>query len=214
MKDNATFVDKITRRPLPWLILGGLVTAVFIVLYLAPEEATLGAGIRSVYIHVALIWTGMFGFILAGLIGLLLLVSANKRLGRWMQTLGWVAFGFYAAGVAMSAVASEVNWGGVFWQEPRMLAAFNSLAIAALLLVVNMLAPWIRVRGGIQAAIPVIVAWITYNAPLVLHPSNPIFSSEATNIQIAFVTLFFLFAGIAAWVVWKLMKQGQNQPDS
>ncbi|MFZ0547139.1 MAG: hypothetical protein WAM60_16960 [Candidatus Promineifilaceae bacterium] len=206
MSDNATWIKKIQGKPLPWLILGGLVTAVLFLLFLAPEEATLGTGIRSVYIHVSLIWTGMAGFVLAGLIGLVVLASANEKLARVMQTLGWVAFGFYLAGIGMSTIASAVNWGGVFWQEPRMLAAFNSLAIAAIFLVAILLAPWIRVRGAIQAAIPVIVAWITYNAPLVLHPENPIFSSEATGIQVVFISLFLLFAAIAAWIVWKLVK--------
>jgi hypothetical protein len=206
MSDIATLVNKIPRKPLPWLVLGGLVTAVLFLLYLAPEEATLGTGIRSVYIHVALIWTGMAGFVLAGLIGLVVLASANGKLSRWMLKLGRVAFGFYLAGVVMSAIASAENWGGVFWQEPRMLAAFNSLAIAAILLVGISLAPWTRVRGGIQAAIPVIVAWITYSAPLVLHPGNPIFSSESTAIQLVFVSLFLLFAAIAAWIVWRLVK--------
>lgn len=183
-----------------------MVTAVLFLLFLAPEEATLGTGIRSVYIHVALIWTGMAGFVLAGLFGLVVLVLSNEKLARLMQTLGLVAFGFYLAGVAMSAIASADNWGGVFWQEPRMLAAFNSLAIAAILLVAISLAPWPRVRGGIQAAIPIVIAWITYNAPLVLHPGNPIFSSESTTIQLAFVSFFVLFAAIAAWIVWRLGK--------
>ena len=206
MTDNITFIDKVRRKPLPWLILGGLITAVLFLLYLAPEEATLGTGIRTVYIHVALTWTGMAGFILAGLLGLAVLVTGNEKLVRWMQTLGWTAFGFYVAGVAMSAIASRVNWGGIFWQEPRMAAAFKSLAIATIIMVLNMWIPQVRVRGLLQAIIPVVVAWITYTAPKVLHPSNPIFSSEATGIQFAFIGMFLLFAAIAAWIVWRIVK--------
>jgi len=148
----------------------------------------------------------MAGFVIAGFAGLVVLVLANEKLARLMQMLGRVAFVFYLAGVVMSAIASAENWGTVFWQEPRMLAAFNSLAIAAILLVAITLAPWTRVRGGIQALIPVIVAWITYKAPLLLHPRNPIFSSESTAIQIVFVSLFLLFAAIAGWIVWRLVK--------
>jgi hypothetical protein len=205
--DTAAFIDRIRRKPLPWLLLGGLVTAVLFILYLAPEEATLGTGIRAVYIHVALIWTGMAGFVLAGLVGLAILISANENLALWMQTQGWVAFGFYVAGVATSVVASQVNWGGVFWQEPRMTAALTSLAVVTIILVLNMWMPWLRVRGLLQAIIPAVVAWITYSAPLVLHPGNPIFSSEATAIQFTFVSLFLLFAAIAAWIVWRWVKE-------
>ncbi len=206
MTTHSTFIDKIRSKPLPWLVLGGLITAVIFLLYLAPEEATLGTGIRTVYIHVALTWTGMAGFILAGLLGLAVLVTGNEKLARWMQTLGWTAFGFYVAGVAMSAIASRVNWGGIFWQEPRMAAAFKSLAIATIIMVLNMWIPQVRVRGLLQAIIPVTVAWITYTAPRVLHPTNPIFSSEATGIQFAFIGMFLLFAAIAAWIVWRIVK--------
>jgi hypothetical protein len=206
MSDNITFIDKIRRQPLPWLVLGGLITAVLFLLYLAPKEATLGTGIRTVYIHVALTWTGMAGFVLAGLLGLAVLATANEKLERWMKTLGWTAYGFYVAGVAMSAIASHVNWGGVFWQEPRMAAAFKSLAVATIIMVLNMWIPQVRLRGLLQAVIPTAVAWITYTAPLVLHPGNPIFSSEATGIQLAFIGLFLLCAAIAAWIVWRLVK--------
>ena len=207
MSENTAFIDKFRRKPLPWLLLGGLITAVFFVLYLAPAEATLGTGIRTVYIHVALTWTGMAGFVFAGLLGLIVLISANEKLARWMQTLGWVAFGFYVAGIAMSAIASHVNWGGVFWQEPRMMAALNSLPVATIIMGLNIWIPWVRVRGLLQAILPMIVAWITYSAPLVLHPRNPIFSSEATGIQLAFISIFLLFAAIAAWIVWRLVQK-------
>jgi hypothetical protein len=207
MISNIPLLDKIRRKPLPWLLLGGLITAVIFLIYLSPQEATLGTGIRAVYVHVALTWTGMVGFVLAGILGLVVLATANQKWAAWMQTLGWVAFGFYVAGVAMSAIASKVNWGGVFWQEPRMMAAVNSMAVAAILLSLNLWVPWVRLRGLLQAAIPAIVAWITYSAPLVLHPRNPIFSSEATNIQLTFIIMFLLVAAIGGWIVWRLVKR-------
>ncbi len=207
MNDSKQLLDGFRQKPLPWLILGGLLTTAVFFLYLAPQEATLGTGIRSVYVHVALTWTGMAGFVLAGLLGLAVLASGHEKLARWMMVLGWVAYGFYVAGVATSAVASRINWGGVFWQEPRMMAAFNSLAIATIIMVFNLWIPWVRLRGLLQAAIPLLVAWITYNAPLVLHPRNPIFSSESFGIQFAFVGIFLLFFAIAGWIVWRILRR-------
>ncbi|MCA9988170.1 MAG: hypothetical protein KDE59_27880 [Anaerolineales bacterium] len=206
MSTLGSLTTRIRRQPWPWLALGGLLTAILFLLYLAPEEATLGSGIRSVYIHVALTWTGMAGFVLAGLLGLAVLATGSEQLLKWMQTLGWVAYGFYVAGVAMSTIASRVNWGAVFWQEPRMQAAFDSLAVATIIIVLNSWVPWVRVRGLLQAIIPAAVAWITYRAPLVLHPRNPIFSSEALGIQAAFIGLFLLVAATAGWLVWRLVK--------
>lgn len=184
--------------------------AVFL-LYLAPEESTLGQGIKTVYMHVALTWTGMAGFVLAGLLGLAVLVTGNRRFAAWMQTLGWVAFGFYTAGIAMSALASKVNWGNVFWQEPRMMAAFNSLAVATIIMAVNIWIPWVRIRGALQALLPVIVFWLTYSAPLLLHPRNPISTSDSLGIKLAFGGMFMLTAAIAAWVVWLVWKRSSSR---
>ena len=41
-----------------------------LLLWLAPAEQTLGSGITSVYVHVALTWTGMTGLIIAAVLGL------------------------------------------------------------------------------------------------------------------------------------------------
>lgn len=204
MINHLTFLTPIRRKPLPWLILGGLLLSVLFLLYLAPEEATLGTGIRTVYIHVSLTWTGMAGLALAGLLGLAVLITAHEKLAQWMQTVSWVGFGFYVAGITMSAIASYINWGGVFWKEPRMAAAFNSLAVATIILILNGWISSLRMRGFLQAVVPVIITWFTYTAPLVLHPDNPIRSSDSVGIQTAFIGLFFLSASIAAWIIWRV----------
>ncbi len=202
---------KFWRRQWPWLVLSGLLLAVVFVLRLAPEEATLGQGIKTVYIHVALTWTGMAGFVAAGLLGLLVIATGGQRFAAWMQTLGWVGFGFYAAGVAMSALASKVNWGNVFWQEPRMMAALNGLAVAVIVLAANIWIPWVRLRGLLQAILPVIIFWLTASAPLLLHPRNPITTSDSLGIKLAFGGMFLLTAALAVWVVWLVTKKSNSQ---
>ncbi|MBK8985976.1 MAG: hypothetical protein IPM39_07820 [Chloroflexi bacterium] len=190
--NNPTQPPTFWRNQWPWLVLGGLLTMAGFLLCLAPEEATLGQGIRIVYVHVALTWTGMAGFVIAGLLGLLTLLSGRQRFAAWMQTLGWVAFGFYAAGIAMSAWASKVNWGNVFWQEPRMAAAFNGLAVAVVVLAANVWIPWARLRGLLHVILPLIIFWLTYSAPLLLHPRNPISTSDSWGIQAGFCRYVFV----------------------
>jgi hypothetical protein len=199
------------RHQASWLVLGGVVATAVLFLFLAPEERTLGSGIRSVYVHVSLIWTGLAGLIVAGLLGLLLLFTGRPRVAAWMNTVGWVGAGFYAAGVAASAVASRANWGNIFWQEPRMAAAFNGLALVVVVLAANVWIPWPRLRGALQAALPVGIFWFTTNAPLVLHPKNPILTSDSLGIKLAFGGLFLLTAVVAAWIVWRVvMKSGSR----
>ena len=63
-----------------------LAVAIALLLWLAPAEKTMGTGMRSVYLHVGLIWTGIAGFGVGGLLGLLVLFRNDTRLdvrGDW-----------------------------------------------------------------------------------------------------------------------------------
>ena len=68
---------------------------------------------------------------LLGLLGLGVLATANETLQGWSQAIGWVGLVFFAAGIGMSVIAASVNWGGVFWAEPRFQATFRVLAVAS-----------------------------------------------------------------------------------
>jgi hypothetical protein len=173
-----------------------------LVVWLAPEEQTLGQGIKSVYVHVALIWVGMAGLALAGLLGLTVIVWASEKISSWMQIIGWVGLAFYAAGLAMSALASKVNWGNIFWQEPRMRAALSMLAAALIVQIVASWVPWLRLRGLLSSGLIVLLAWSTLSAPLVLHPDNPVATSSSLAIQMTFLGLSLLCGLAAAWFVW------------
>lgn len=192
-----------------WWILAGIAAVTAVLLLIAPEEATLGAGIRSVYVHVALIWVGLAGFVVAGLLGLGLLVTGKTTIYPWMRTIGWMGVGFFAAGLAMSAVSSKVNWGAVFWQEPRMRSSSTSLAIAVIVMVAMEWFPWLRLRGALVTAVPIIFFWLTSRTELVLHPSNPIRTSDSVGIQAAFVGLFLLVGLAAGLLVWRSVKRGE-----
>ncbi|GJM41275.1 MAG: hypothetical protein DHS20C20_15570 [Ardenticatenaceae bacterium] len=197
------------KRPFPiwfWGIPLALLLSVVLLIALAPEEQTLGDGIRSVYLHVGLIWAGLVGFGVTAVLGLGLLVTGKVAWLRWLSPVGWAALGFYAAGVFMSMVASADNWGSVFLQEPRMAASLNGLAVAIILLVLGSWQPWLRLRGALSASIIFILFWFNLRAELVLHPPNPIANSSATPIQFTFLLATALFVGLAGWVVWLLRK--------
>lgn len=195
------------ERPLPtwfWSVPVVLLVGVILLIAFGPAERTLGGGIRSVYLHVGLIWTGLVGFGATAVLGLGLLLTDKPAWLRWFVPVSWVALGFYAAGVFMSMVASADNWGAVFLQEPRMAASLNGLAVATILLVLGSWQPWPRVRGALGASIVFVLLWFNLNAELVLHPQNPITNSEATPIQLTFLLVTTLFVLLAGWVVWLL----------
>lgn len=197
------------QRPFPgwfWWVPVGLLAGLLLLLIFGPEERTLGGGIRSVYVHVGLIWTGLVGFMVTAVFGLGLLITQKPAWLRWLSPVSWVALGFYAAGVFMSMVASADNWGAVFLQEPRMAASLNGLAVATILLILGSWQPWLRVRGALAASIIFILFWFNFSAELVLHPRDPITTSEATPIQLTFVFVTTLFVALAIWIVWLLRK--------
>lgn len=202
IKNNEKRPFLLWQWSIPLLLLAG----VALIIVLGPEERTLGGGIRSVYLHVGLIWTGLVGFVATAVLGLGLLLTQKPAWLRWLSPVSWVALGFYAAGVFMSMVASADNWGAVFLQEPRMAASLNGLAVATILLVLGSWQPWLRVRGALSASIIFILLWFNLRAELVLHPPNPIANSNATTIQFTFLLVTALFVGLAAWIIWLLRK--------
>lgn len=192
----------------PWLRYGVpvfILAAVAAIVWLAPEEKTLGPGIKSVYVHVALTWTGMTGLTIAGLLGIGAAITNGGRLSRWAQMAGWVAIGFFGAGLAMSMIAAKVNWGGVFWAEPRAQAAMRIVAFA---LIVQILCTWlrsVRLSGVLHVFATLFMLWTIFQAELVLHPRSPILTSESRSIQLTFASLFVLVAAGAGWTAWHFL---------
>jgi hypothetical protein len=178
-----------------------LAVAVALLLWLAPAEKTLGTGMRSVYLHVGLIWTGIAGFTVAGLLGLLVLWRDDARLDDWAQTVGWVAAGFFAAGFLSSMLASSINWGGVFLSEPRNASALMVFSVALIVQIWGSWPVWTRSKG-LSRVVPVaLFVWSDLTTPLVLHPQDPIRTSTSVAIQYAFLGIFVLFSLVAALLV-------------
>lgn len=200
------------------MIRSGRVTALFLVLVvlgailligLGPTERTLGEGIRVVYLHVALIWTGMLGIVLAGVLALPVLLTGRETLARWLETVAWVALGFYALSGVISLVAQQVNWGGIAWQEPR---TSTMLQLLAFFLIVQVVKSWfipsgpraIRLKAGLNILMAAVLLWSNWATPLQLHPQDPIGTSSSPGIRLTFYLLFGLLALAATWLVFFL----------
>lgn len=189
-----------------WAAIVGIVLLLSLVVWLGPDEQTLGSGIKSVYLHVGLTWAGMVGLGAAGLLGLAIFLTGRLAWMRWLQIVGWVSTAVYGAGIAMSMVASQINWGGVLLQEPRMAAALNGLAVA---LIVQVLLAWLpptRASGLLPILLWGLILWLNGQATLVLHPPNPVRTTESNGIQFTFLAVFILFSLMLVWLVWFIQK--------
>lgn len=172
-------------------------------LWLSPAEAQLGAGVKYVYVHATLIWAGMAGLALAGLAGIVIAVNGRLTWAAWTQTLTWIALAFYAAGLSMSMLAAEVNWGGMFWQEPRTRTALQVLTLALIVQVLGSWHIWHRLVGALRAGLVLFLAWTSLATPLFLHPPNAIRNSTSTAIQLSTLLLFGLWCLLGAWIMWR-----------
>jgi hypothetical protein len=184
-----------------WTVLIVIFALAAILLLVAPEEKELGSGIRSVYVHVALTWTGMTGIVIAGFVGLASAVFNRPRLQSWAYIITWVALVSFSAGLVMSIIAAGINWGGVFWQEPRTNAV---LTIVAAGLIVQGLSTWPvnhRSKGSLNFLLAVALLWLILTTPLVLHPGNAARTSNSFAIRFTFFGLYGLCMLAAAWFV-------------
>ena len=196
-----------------------IAAAAAMIVWLAPAERTMGDGIRPVYVHVALIWTGMFGMLAAGLLGLALALSSRTDVGEWMDAVGWVTLGFLAAALIASFAAQTVNWNGIFLDEPRMQMSIRVLAVFLIVQIANRWLPWSRVRGLVMAASSAIMLAAMRFSPLVLHPKDPISTASSASVQLTFALLFVLClsgAGVVVWYVsrWRGFALRESQADT
>jgi hypothetical protein len=188
-----------------WSILLALAILAAVILALSPEEATLGANVRIVVLHVALTRTGLVGLALAGLIGLALLISPATLLDDWAIAISRVGLGFYVGGFLVSFVAQVVIWGGFAMQEPRTVAAMNVLAAAAIVQVLITWLPQQRIHGGLHAALLAVVAWGLVSAQNVLHPEAAI-SAGAASVRLYAYALLAVCLAAAAWITWGMRR--------
>jgi len=166
----------------------------------------LGWAIRIVYVHVSLTWVGMLGLIVAGVVGLVVVAMNNPRLQSLMKIIGWVGFGFYTAGVGFSMIASDMSWGSVFFQEPRMAAALNMVATGLIVMItVTLLSPS-RFTGLLPPVYAVLLLFSTFGAELVLHPRNPIKNSSSSAIQLTFLGMTVIYGLTAVWIIYHWYK--------
>lgn len=193
---------------IPMLLL--LVGAVIVIF--GPDERTLGASIKSVYIHATFSVTGRAGLTLLGILGLIAFIRNAPTVERWAQRIGWVALALFSVGILASMISAAMTWGGVFLDEPRLKTATQ---IAALTLVVQILCSWMtntRFRAILHIGLAFAINWLIGITELVMHPANPVMDSNARAIQMTFLTLFILCSIAAGWIVWQWEQTSKLQP--
>jgi hypothetical protein len=161
-----------------------------------PEEKSLGANVRIVYLHGAWVMAAEAAFIAAALAGLLGLVLRRDLFHTWSAALGRTGIIFWVTYLPLSMFAMQSNWNGLFLAEPRFRLAII-FAVTGILLQAGLWLfgiSWLTSFANIVYIVALRVVFAT--AQNVMHPPpSPIFNSGLWN-----VIAFFVGLNVLAWL--------------
>lgn len=174
-----------------------IVAAIGLVLLVAPLDRVLGDVSRLVYLHGAMVWVALVGFSVAGILGMAHLLRGRLVWYRWSQGVERSAILFWAGYLPISLLAADLAWNGVFWAEPRWTMAAQILVVAVAFQVGGALLDNPRVSSTLNAVMAGMTWWLLTHTPSIIHPDNPIGTSDSISIKLSFVALVGL-CGLAA----------------
>jgi hypothetical protein len=201
----------ISRRSLV-LSLACLFCLTIAIAFLTPLERNLGGNLRLVYLHGAWAWTGIITFSCAAVTGLAALILRKSTLHDWSRALGWTGLCFWITYLPMSLVVMQINWNGLFFDEPRWKIPFT-FAVIGILLQVGLLlmnTPWIYSLSNFLFAS--VLLYNLANMDSILHPDSPVFSSGSAGIKLIFLVLLISTLAMSAVLsaIWMVSFPGKN----
>src|SRR5512138_820846 len=151
----------------PVILFIAAVVLISLLALLGPEEKSLGANVRIVYLHGAWVLTAELAFLATGLAGLIALIMRRVIFHQWSAALGRTGIIFWVTYLPLSLWAMQSNWNGLFLSEPR----FRLAAIFAVTGVLLQAGLWLIATG-----------WITSLANLLFIVILRVSFSSAANI--------------------------------
>ncbi len=192
----------------PLLLFFITVIVIALLAFFGPEEKSLGANVRIVYLHGAWVLAAELAFVAAALAGVIALITKRDEFHRWSAALGRTGIFFWITYIPLSLWAMESNWNGLFLAEPRfrlaLIFAVTGILLQAGLWILNV--NWITSLANI---IFIVVLRVVFSsADNVMHPPpSPIFNSGNFMIIGFFLALIaltllaacFLFRFFLGW---------------
>jgi len=182
-----------------------------------PEEQSLGANVRIVYLHGAWVLTAELAMLLAALTGLMGLGISRKNFHAWSGALGRAGMFFWVTYLPLSLWAMQSNWNGLFLAEPRFRLAVT-FAVTGILLQAGLWLiklDWITSLANIIFI--VVLRGVFATAENVMHPPpSPIFNSGNYAI-IGFFVAMMALSLIASYFLTRVfltlkLEQGESSP--
>jgi hypothetical protein len=188
----------------PLILFFATVIGIALLALFGPEEKSLGANVRIVYLHGAWVLAAELAFAAAALAGVIALVTKRDAFHHWSAALGRTGIFFWVTYLPLSLWAMDSNWNGLFLAEPRFRLAMI-FAVTGLLLQLGL---WLMNTNWLTSAANIIfivvLRMIFATAENVMHPPpSPIFSSGNYFIIGFFLSLIALTL-LAAYFLTRL----------
>lgn len=181
------------------VIVLAVVACVVSILAIPPDER-LGTMVRFVMFHGASTWVNMGTFTLSGVLGLAFIFGAGK-LGRWGEALRWFSLPLWTVNTILGILSMKLIWGGILWNEPRLLMTFGLLAGSIVILAMQLIVDHPKVPAALDAVLAAALWFLVLVLPNLFHPDSPVFNSENPVYIYAFFGMVGSIAAAAAAVV-------------
>ncbi|HUH98365.1 MAG TPA: hypothetical protein VLZ89_13455 [Anaerolineales bacterium] len=161
-----------------------------------PSDQTLGSNVRIVYLHGAWVLTAELALALAGLGGMIALITQRALFYKWSAALGRTGIIFWITYLPLSIWAMQANWNGLFLAEPRFRLAVTFAVVGVLLQLGLWFISLNWLTGAANLVFIVVLLFEFSRAQYVMHPPpSPILNSG--NWQIIG---FFLALNVITWL--------------
>lgn len=202
-------LSKTVRTTLLALIPLAVVGCVIAILSI-PPDARLGTMVRFVMFHGAATWVNMGTFTLAGLFGVAFIFGA-KGAQRWNEAFRWFSLPLWVVNTVLGIVSMKVLWGGILWDEPRLLMTFGILAASVITLALQLIFDHPKVPAALDALLAGTLWYLVLVLPNLFHPDSPVFSSGDPAFINGFFGMVGMIAIVALAVVTLIARRGPGQ---
>lgn len=144
-----------------------------------PPDERLGTMVRFVMFHGASTWVNMGTFTLAGVFGLAYVLGI-EGMARWGEAFRWFSLPLWTFNTVLGIVSMQLLWGGILWDEPRLLMSFGLLVGSAVVLALQLIVDRPKVPAALDALLAATLWYLVLALPNLFHPDSPVFNSENT----------------------------------
>lgn len=188
------------REPLACVAVAGLLAAACAMIFLvAPEEQSMGQVQRIVYVHVAVAWFGLLGFVLLAAAGLVYLLRRELVWDHWAQAAGEVGWLCSSLTLATGSLWAHAAWNTWWTWDPRLTTSLILWTVYAGCFIVRLSVedPHRRARlGAVLAIIGVLDVPLVVMATRWFRGMHPVSPEMEPLMHVA------LLASVAAFTVW------------